>query len=161
MSVKNEKEPKPEKNVDIAEKLNSNQKYEDKYSKSARNKNVGDPSKDKKKPGRRGVKSKLTESPDGKVKKARIVKPRSVNVCKVCSLSLATPTHLKEHMLVHTGEKPFKCLLCFRTFSRAREAKKHVERVHKTNDNLVSRIESVGGATTDKMSDGDGKSETK
>ena len=45
--------------------------------------------------------------------------------CDQCGLHFSRQNHLKSHMVVHTGERPFPCSFCNRTFSFRYSLKKH------------------------------------
>lgn len=45
--------------------------------------------------------------------------------CSYCSYSTNYQTNLNNHVRVHTGERPFVCRHCNRTFSRNEHLKKH------------------------------------
>lgn len=45
--------------------------------------------------------------------------------CKVCGKYLKTKEYLREHMKIHTGEKPFQCNLCSKSFPNKRALKLH------------------------------------
>ncbi|KAM7292519.1 gastrula zinc finger protein XlCGF26.1-like [Ixodes scapularis] len=49
--------------------------------------------------------------------------------CTYCSYSTNYQTNLNNHVRVHTGERPFVCKYCNRTFSRNEHLKKHRCRV--------------------------------
>jgi KRAB domain-containing zinc finger protein len=45
--------------------------------------------------------------------------------CKSCSFSSFGKTEFIRHMRIHTGEKPFKCKKCKKSFSTSSETRKH------------------------------------
>ncbi len=59
------------------------------------------------------------------------------HVCAECNKGFKTPSKLKRHSLMHTGEKPFHCQLCPKQFKRKDSLVKHmtehnrVDQMHK------------------------------
>lgn len=50
--------------------------------------------------------------------------------CHLCSKVFGWSTDLKRHILVHTGERPFKCKTCLASFTRNFLLQKHQSKVH-------------------------------
>ncbi|KAJ9582982.1 hypothetical protein L9F63_022667 [Diploptera punctata] len=75
-------------------------------------------------------KEQPTESPSGIsgtqtfYKDNTSVKP-TFHICSECGRVFKKPSKLKSHLLVHTGEKPFKCEVCNRRFKSIYHLKTH------------------------------------
>ena len=52
------------------------------------------------------------------------------HLCDICGEGFKYPSVLKYHKQSHTGEKPFMCKICKKTFTRPYQAKKHCKTVH-------------------------------
>lgn len=46
--------------------------------------------------------------------------------CNLCPYSTNITTHIKNHSLVHSGERPFKCQVCSRGFTQLHVLKTHM-----------------------------------
>ncbi|XP_074637505.1 uncharacterized protein LOC141895557 isoform X2 [Acropora palmata] len=46
--------------------------------------------------------------------------------CEVCSKMFRTRSHLRDHTRIHTGERPFKCHICEKAFKQSSDLKKHI-----------------------------------
>ena len=51
-------------------------------------------------------------------------------ICPYCSKKFKEKHKMKRHILVHTGEKPFKCSLCTYSCNRKDNLSKHVQLKH-------------------------------
>jgi KRAB domain-containing zinc finger protein len=47
--------------------------------------------------------------------------------CQLCDKSFAQGHHLNQHMRVHTGEKPYSCTLCGKSFKQCNVLKNHTK----------------------------------
>lgn len=60
-------------------------------------------------------------------------KPHKVHYCSVCDYASPYSTSVKRHMLIHTGEKPFCCDICRKSFKRKYLLEKHYFTAHNKN----------------------------
>ncbi|XP_071795997.1 uncharacterized protein [Asterias amurensis] len=51
-------------------------------------------------------------------------------ICRECGRAFAQKINLNQHMATHSEEKPFKCQHCGKCFSRKVQIKRHLERMH-------------------------------
>lgn len=50
--------------------------------------------------------------------------------CEVCLKYFSSKNNKKRHEMIHSGEKPFQCALCDRSFARKDHIQDHMERTH-------------------------------
>ena len=51
--------------------------------------------------------------------------------CPCCSKIMKSRAHVKRHILVHTGARPYACKICGGTFNQTDSLKAHMKNVHK------------------------------
>jgi len=75
---------------------------------------------------------KLAPKPEGLVlSESSLHSPgKKKYACHLCTKVFGWSTDLKRHILVHTGERPFKCKTCQATFTRNFLLQKHQSKVH-------------------------------
>ncbi|KAG8199624.1 hypothetical protein JTE90_009459 [Oedothorax gibbosus] len=60
--------------------------------------------------------------------------------CTVCNKRFAQKSSVKTHMLLHTGHKPFKCSLCHREFTQKKTLKIHMLTMQASSLKRVNKI---------------------
>ncbi|XP_001843304.2 zinc finger protein with KRAB and SCAN domains 7 isoform X1 [Culex quinquefasciatus] len=53
-----------------------------------------------------------------------------VHTCEICGKQFAARKNLTRHMLIHTGELPYKCDMCTRAYRQAGDLKDHIRGQH-------------------------------
>lgn len=72
-------------------------------------------------------------------------------VCPECDTAFKVPIGLKHHLLLHTGELPFLCLHCWRSFSSHIDLKLHIRKEHLAHLD-VSKVDGGSSANSPKKS---------
>ena len=57
--------------------------------------------------------------------------PPRKHACAECGKRYISPWHLKYHLLIHSGERPFACTHCGRTFNKRSKMRSHMRTAHK------------------------------
>lgn len=60
---------------------------------------------------------RISDQNHGGKRKLGDEEPRIVNKCDHCNKSFKKPSDLVRHIRIHTGEKPFACHICTRSFT--------------------------------------------
>ncbi|KAG7517725.1 zinc finger 62-like [Solea senegalensis] len=58
------------------------------------------------------------------------VRPTKKHSCVYCHKMFLTKAKRKDHMRVHTGEKPFRCSICPKKFTKDSSLKTHIRKIH-------------------------------
>lgn len=52
--------------------------------------------------------------------------------CPVCRKEFRSPSHCKRHLLTHTKQRPWKCHICGKSFTRDDNLRQHIRKKHFT-----------------------------
>lgn len=54
--------------------------------------------------------------------------------CEVCLRKFSRPEKVRIHMRVHTGEKPYNCLMCHKKYQQKNDLNRHIKNKHKAHN---------------------------
>ena len=57
--------------------------------------------------------------------------------CRICSKRFSLKGYLKRHERIHRGERPFKCKFCDKAFIESRKLRRHLQsNIHKKDNHI-------------------------
>ncbi|XP_008278085.1 zinc finger protein 770-like [Stegastes partitus] len=76
---------------------------------------------------------------------------RKLHVCRICCKNFSSPYKLSRHLVTHSGIRPYRCILCSKTFTQKGHLKIHEHRCRRSDG--VSDCSQVDGINTNYLHD--------
>lgn len=60
--------------------------------------------------------------------------------CEICLRKFSRPEKVRIHMRVHTGEKPYNCLMCYKKYQQKNDLNRHIKKKHEKNYTTIQNF---------------------